>query len=187
MSDDTDVEQLLENVQNALDALNKIEDVEGLINKLDIRNNRKLLKKVKTVVSDVHSKVNTIKEKVSKAYKKVKIRNNSETDDLVVNDKDGSDKEAEGGTTIVATEEENVVKDPEKSSEKDSTNKEDTAGRDSPIAKGNDRITRRCLRKRKNDASEEENPTEDNETNKEQDINSEVKTIQFNNFGAILI
>lgn len=165
MSDDTDVEQLLENVQNALNALNKIDDVEGLINKLDTGNNRKLLKKVKTVVSDVHSKVNTIKEKVSKAYKKVKIRSNSETDDLVVNDKDGSDKEtasSEAGTTVGATEEENVVKDPEKS-----TNNEDT------IAKGNDKITRRCSKKRNNDATE----NIEIETNKEQDINSEVNTI----------
>ncbi|ERL90914.1 hypothetical protein D910_08258, partial [Dendroctonus ponderosae] len=73
MCDESEADQLLGPLQAALDALNRIEDVQALMLKLESQNKKKLLKKVKSIASDVYGRASLIKETVSKAYKRSKV------------------------------------------------------------------------------------------------------------------
>lgn len=73
MCDENEEGQFLGPFQAALDALNRIEDVESLMLKLAPQARKKLLKKVKSVASEVYARASLIKETVSKAYKRSKV------------------------------------------------------------------------------------------------------------------
>ncbi|CAH1126465.1 unnamed protein product [Ceutorhynchus assimilis] len=93
MSDIPDIEELLQNLNKTLTSLDQFGNIDTFIDKLDAKN-RKQLKKVKNVVWDINSKVGNIKDKVSKAYKRVKVRIGSESNEPTTIE-DGSDKEVD--------------------------------------------------------------------------------------------
>ncbi|KAF7271451.1 hypothetical protein GWI33_015673 [Rhynchophorus ferrugineus] len=94
MPDDINVEQLLEAVQNALKALESIDDIDSVLKKLDGDNDRKLFKKVKHTLNECYSKVGNVREKVSKAYKKAKVKINVDNNDIdnSISENDNSEK-----------------------------------------------------------------------------------------------
>jgi len=81
MSDETELETILQNLQTGLECLNKCGNVDSLLCKLESQGNRKVLKKVKNLTLDVHKKINSIKESVSKRYKKVQEHNSDSSSD----------------------------------------------------------------------------------------------------------
>ncbi|XP_050296159.1 transcriptional regulator ATRX homolog isoform X2 [Anthonomus grandis grandis] len=77
MTEEIDIDQMLVKFQDALDVLAKLDDVDELLNKLDSQNNRTGLRKVKGLISNIHTKINNVKEKVYTTYKRVKVRQHS--------------------------------------------------------------------------------------------------------------
>lgn len=81
MSDETELDTILENLQTGLECLKKCGNVDSLLCKLESQGNRKVLKKVKNLTLDAHKKINSIKESVSKRYKKVQEHNSDSSSD----------------------------------------------------------------------------------------------------------
>ncbi|KAL1487977.1 hypothetical protein ABEB36_015357 [Hypothenemus hampei] len=85
MSDDSEIERVLGSVQNALDILKNIGDVDKLLSEVDTITQRKLLKKVKNISSEMLNRANNIKDTFTKAYKASKSKKDSECDKVCEN------------------------------------------------------------------------------------------------------
>lgn len=81
MSDETELETMLQNLQTGLECLSKCGNVDSLLYRLESQGNKKVLKKVKNLTLDVYNKINSIKESVSKKNKKVRKHNSDSSSD----------------------------------------------------------------------------------------------------------